>query len=273
MESIAISADGRKAVFGLHGGKLQIWDLESGGADGEPLHLDESPFRRKSHFEYIRVRISADGRTIVSKSWSPDIMRVWGMKSETAVPELLLTYKREMGNLELRGDGRTVVSGFGDGTLRLWKKKSETVFDEPLVIRKGNVDYLAISADGGTVVYASGDGKVGIWDGMGVGNAPDDSLVDDEHYDTPSSIALSLDGRRVICGFSNGMVRVWKIDSGTAPGELLLEQYHSTSSDSRVAEVTSVAINADGRRGLSSSRDKVWIWEVECNTVLAEISV
>ena len=265
---IAISANGRKAVSG-YDGTLQIWDLESGGAEGEPLHLvddlDEWPF-----LPDMKVGISADGRTIVSKSLSAGVMRVWGMQSETAVPEPLLTYRGKVRCLAISGDGRTVASSFGDGTLRLWKKKSETVFDEPLVIHKGDVDYFAISADGGTVVYASWDGKVGIWEDMGVGNAPDDSLV--EHKHLVSRMALSLDGRRVICGFRDGMVRVWKMDSGTAPDELLLEQEHSTSNDSRVAHVTRVAINADGRRGVSSSRYKVRTWDVECNTALAEIS-
>ena len=273
---VAISADGRKAVSGSYDGTLQIWDLESGGADGEPLHLvddlHEPPFFGRFCLTDVNVRISADGRTVVSNSFRAGIMRVWGMESETAVPEPLLTYMGNTVILAISSDGRTVVSNFEDGTLRLWKKKSETVFEEPLVIHKGNgYYYLAISADGGTVVYASRNGMVRIWDGMGVRNAPDEPLV--EHKKSVTEMALSLDGRRVICGFSDRMVRVWKMDGGTAPGELLLEQYHSKSNDSHRAKVTSVAINADGRRGLSSSDDMVRTWDVECNRALAEISV
>ena len=106
---------------------------------------------------------------------------------------------------------------------------------------------------------------------MGVGNAPDEPLV--EHKNSVTDMALSLDGRTVICRFSDGMVRIWKIDSGTAPGELLLEQEHSTSNDSRLAFVTSVAINEDGRRVVSSCGDKVRIWDVECNRALGNILV
>ena len=80
---------------------MQIWDLESGGADGEPLHLvddlDESPSSGDSRFTNISVGISAgaDGQ-LYPNHRSAGIMRVWGMESETAVPEPLLTYRGEV---------------------------------------------------------------------------------------------------------------------------------------------------------------------------------
>ena len=82
------------------------------------------------------------------------------------------------------------------------------------------------------------------------GSALDEPLLASKHFVT--DVVMSLNGRRVVSGFSDGIVNVWKMGGETAQVELLLENKPSTSNQSHVAKVTSVAINADGQRVVCS---------------------
>ncbi|KAG9076262.1 hypothetical protein FRC06_009602, partial [Ceratobasidium sp. 370] len=67
------------------------------------------------------------------------------------------------------------------------------------------------------------------------------------------AVAISPDSRRVVSGSSNGMVRVWDMDTGALVGDPLIG--HS-------AAVASVAFSPDGRRIVSGSYDEtVRMWD------------
>ena len=69
-----MSGDGQKIVFGYNDGTIQVWDVETGIADSEPL-----PGHERSVY---CVAISADGRTVVSCAYEDETVRVWALSTE-----------------------------------------------------------------------------------------------------------------------------------------------------------------------------------------------
>jgi WD40 repeat protein len=60
-------------------------------------------------------------------------------------------------------DGRTAVSGGGDGTVRVWDLTG-TAAPRELTRHVGWVEAVAVSADGQTAVSGGADGTVRVWD-------------------------------------------------------------------------------------------------------------
>ena len=104
--NVAISSGGRM-VLSNSNGTLQVWDVESGMAVGEPP--------RGHELGVSSVAISGDGRTVVSRSHDCTL-RVWDVESGRAIGEPLPDFEGwvHIHSVAISTDGRTVVSGSSD---------------------------------------------------------------------------------------------------------------------------------------------------------------
>ncbi len=140
-------------------------------------------------------------------------------------------------SVAVSADGLRVVAGDEGGTVSVWDGTSAR---EPLTLtgHSGRVSGVAISADGRRVVSAGIDGTARVWDGAS-GEA---KQVLRGHSGPVLSAAITPDGREVVTGGADGTVKVWD----AATGRLAL----SLTAD---ADVTGVAVSADGRRVVGAS--------------------
>jgi WD40 repeat protein len=288
VNSVSVTADGRRAVSGS-GDKparvwdLRVWDLET----GECLHVLEG------HTDKVEsVSVTPDGRRAVSGS-EDKTLRVWDLESGQCL-RVLEGHSRGVGRVSVTPDGRRAVSG-GDGTLRVWDLES----GECLRVLQGpGFHGVSVTADGRRAVSGSKDKMVRVWDlesgeclrvlegisgsvmsvhvtadGRRAVSAGDSTLrvwdlesgqclrVLEWHPDLVAGLSVTADGRRAISG-DNGTLRVWDLVSGECLRTL---EGHSHW-------VTSVSVTPDGRRVVSGSRDKTArVWDLlsgQCLPVL-----
>jgi len=78
------------------------------------------------------------------------------------------------------------------------------------------------------------------------------------------ALALSPDGKRVLCAIGDGTLELWDTTSGT----MIMRMEDGDK------EVRSVAVTRDGRRGLSMARNKtIRIWDLESGKELRRLAV
>jgi len=179
-------------------------------------------------------------------------------------------------SVALTSDGRRVVSGSSDGSVRLWEIESAI---ERAVLRghEGAVNGVAVSSDGLRIVSASQDKTVRIWDtGTGTqvgilrgswrsetwggGGVYLDTLTLHQHsVDEPaerhkgfSSVAIALDGHRIVCG-SEDDIRIWNLG--------ISDELSPPSRTLKVWFVQSVAITEDGQTIVSDGRFDLTAWD------------
>lgn len=155
----------------------------------------------------------------------------------------------------VRKDGKRVAAGTADGQLTVLSLESgkPVVTASVAVASSGGVAGLAYSPDGEKLATAAGDGSAKVWLLRG-----DAAPVEQSKYQSPiksgpnsqspplTAVAFSADGRFLVGGGAEGVVRIW--DVATAAEVRGLRGHGGW--------VTSVAYAPDGRGVLSASVDK-----------------
>ncbi|HUG89766.1 MAG TPA: protein kinase, partial [Planctomycetaceae bacterium] len=137
-------------------------------------------------------------------------------------------------------DGRTVLTGSGDGTARLWDAATGAPRGEPLR-HQNNVVALAFSPDGETVLTGSLDQTARLWDAAR--GAPLGEML--RHKGFVLAVAFSPDGATVLTGSSDRSGRLWDAVTGAPRGKPLRHE----------RSVGTVAFSPDGRAVLTGSAD------------------
>jgi small GTP-binding protein len=241
---IALSADGRRAVFSADGKTLQVWDIES----NRPLAL------LGGHTGNIwNVSLNGDGRYAVSGS-DDNTARVWDVESGQCAA-VLTGHTGAVYAVALSDDGRRALSGAGDDTVRVWEVEGGLCS----AVLKGHTDDLsgvAWSGDGRRILSASSDQTLRLWDAES-GRC---LVTFRGHTDQVYTAVFSRDGRRALSGSDDKTLRVWDVESGRC---LAVMKGHAN-------DVWSLAWGVDGRRALSGSDDRtVRLWDVESGRCLA----
>ena len=236
--SVAVSADGRRAVSGSLDHTVKVWDLES-GAELRSL---------AGHGHVVRsVAVSADGRRAVVSGSFDHTVKVWDLESGAELHSLKghSTFVR---SVAVSGDGRRAVSGSDDHTVKVWDLESGAELHS-LAGHSAFVRSVAVSGDGRRAVSGSDDHTVKVWD-LERG-AELHSL--EGHRGPVRAVAVSADGRRAVSGSSDRTVKVWD-----------LESYRCVSVfEGHTRAINGVALTPDGRIALSGSNDNtVHIWQL-----------
>ena len=278
--SVALHADGRRAVTGSWDKTVRVWDLDTGaclrtlhghtdGVTSVALHVDgrravtgsEDKTVRvwdldtgaclrvlEGHTDGVRsVALHADGRRAVTGGEDKTV-RVWDLDTGACL-RVLEGHTDGVRSVALHADGRRAVTGSWDKTVRVWDLDTGACL-KTLHGHAGHVESVALHADGQRAVTGSWDKMVRVWD-LDTGAC---LHVLEGHTDFVKSVALHADGRRAVTGSEDKTVRVWDLDTGAS-----LRTLHG-----HAGHVESVALHADGRRAVTGSVDHtVRVWDLD----------
>src|SRR5262245_35381863 len=235
--SLAFLPGGKKAVSGGGEGTIRIWDLETGkelkrfeGHEGTIYGLD----------------VSSDGKLLLTGG-EDKTMRLWDLDTGAEIRRFE-GHAGKVRAVAFSHDGKQAVSGciLGDNDLRIWDVKTgkeERKYSIPATPARGRRDFGNFS---GFSVRPEVFGGSGLIAPGGFGPFPD-------HTSGIASVAFSPDGKLVLAGCMDNVVRVFELSTGK---ERKLEGH--------TQQVHGAVFTPDGKRILSASYDQtVRLWDVE----------
>jgi len=236
VNSVCLSADGRRALSGGVDTALRLWEVATGRClRSFPGHTDS----------VLSVYLSADGRRALSGGMDRTV-RLW----DVATGRCLRTFEghiHAVNSVCLSPDGRWALSAGGNNIL-LWEVTTGRCL-RTFLGHKSGVSSISLSADGGQVLSGSGDKTLRLWQ-VATGRC---LRTFEGHTSWVSSVCLSADGRFALSGSGDKALRLWQVATGRC---LHTFEGHTDG-------VSSVCLSADGRFALSGSGDKTLrLWQV-----------
>ncbi|MBD3383721.1 hypothetical protein GF407_02240 [candidate division KSB1 bacterium] len=271
--AVRMTPDARCAVTAAEDRTLRFWDLHGGNC----LRVLEG------HTEVITaVDMTPDGALAISSSMDKTL-RLWNLKTGELLT-ILSGHEAGLTAVCMTADGCRAVSagGEGDGTLCIWNLHSGECL-RCREVDEGWINGMAITPDGFWIVTVSNDDTLRLWH-MGTGLCVDckqgystvnrrdvDITVDGRRIALPdldrsiqmmnrqtlkperyfksqpatiNSLRMTADGRRMICGGADGVLRLLNTESGY--GHIRICHLFS---------VESLALYPDGSHMLSASSD------------------
>ncbi|PMB49009.1 hypothetical protein CEN39_22020 [Fischerella thermalis CCMEE 5201] len=200
----------------------------------------------KNHSGSIKsLTFSPDSKTLVSGgSHNDGVIRLWSIKNGDIIGTIRKAQKTAVESVLISPDGQTLASCSNDYTVNLWNLKTNK-FTRSFIGHTSNVLSLAATPDGKILASGGLDG-IRLWDL--VKKRPLATLV---HYNNISKITISPDGQILASGETQGVVKLWNLNSGQ-----LIRQF---SAHTQV--VSGLAFTPDGQTLVTASHDgtiKLW---------------
>jgi RNA polymerase sigma factor (sigma-70 family) len=225
---LAFLPGGKKAVSGGADGAVRVWDLEGGkqlnrhgGHEGTVYGLD----------------VNRNGTSLLTGG-EDSTVRLWDLRTGKEVRRFV-GHEGKVRAVAFSADGRRAVSGtiLGDATLRIWDMETGQEVSKYTV--------AGAPAQGGRNIgiFKAGGLAPGGFGGFRVAGEPGGI----------ASVAFSPDGKLVLAGCMDNVLRVFELGTGK---ERKLEGH--------TQQLHGAAFTPDGKRILSASYDKtVRLWDVE----------
>jgi len=216
VRAVIISPDGRTLATSSHDGTLRLWDL------GGPQPKSRAPFHVDSEYA-TSLTFTPDGKKLISGN-SNGTLQVWDVSA--GQPRLLkkLGESKSQGErdenwgLAISPDGKMAATSGRFHSLRLWDLTPEGSSDP--IAPSGPRRYhgaLAYSPDGKTVASGNSDnGTLRLWN-VADPKSPQLQFVLDAHEQARSrrgtvhAVAFAPDGRVLVSGGDDGVVRFWNL--------------------------------------------------------------
>ena len=189
---LAFSPDGGALASGGADGKISVWSMPTG----------QSNSAWTGHRGPVRaVAFGSDGSSVATLG-RDDMVRVWNPRTGARLGEFSVTNQAADG-VGFSADGSLLVTSRGT-EIAVWDVRGRAVWRRWTMPDGAVVASVAVWADG---LVASGDrnGGITLWAANGgrqLQNFP-------AHSDGVSALAFSHDGRRLISGGADSMVKVW----------------------------------------------------------------
>jgi WD40 repeat protein len=246
IRSIAVTADGARAVSGGNDGIVRLWDL----ATGRELA------RLSGHVGLVNsVAVTADGSRAVSGG-DDGTVRVWDLPARRELAKLS-GHTGPVRGVAIIADGSRAVSGGDDGTVRVWDLAAGRELAK-FAGHAGPVRGVAVAADGSRIVSGGDDRTVRVWAWDLVTSGELARLTG--HTDLVQAVAVTADGNRAVSGGSDGTVRLWDLATGRELAEFT----------GHGSPVRGVAVTADGAQAVSGGTDRsVRVWDLVTSHELA----
>jgi WD40 repeat protein len=251
---LAAALHGDSVLTVSAGGVVRVWSA-AGPPGSRPLrlpHLTRDPDDRG----VWQLAFSADGRRVAAvPRYGP--VRVWRTDS-TGAPVVFDRAGCCAGRVLAAGfspEGRRVLTVSADDTLRVWSADGSTVRALPIGSGRDSLVGAVVSPDGTRVLTVAwvenrDASRVRVWSADGI-----DTLAVLRHPRVRVA-QFSRDGRRVVTGGEDGIVRVWRADTAAPPREF--------GAQGAVGAVGAVAFSPDARHVVGAGQDGVaWVWAVD----------
>lgn len=202
VNALAFSPDGKTLATGSgepsRGGEIKLWSV----ADGKLVR----EFAKVHSDAVFSLEFSPDGQSLASGA-ADKMARIIDLASGK-VARSLEGHTHHILGVSWSADGRTLATAGADGVVKVWdfttgeRKKNLDGYDKEVTA----VHFVAASTN---VVTSSGDNKVRL-----VGTDGKEVRVFPEVGDYMQSVAVSADGKGVIAGGQDSVLRVWSADDG-----------------------------------------------------------
>jgi WD40 repeat protein len=206
VHSVAYSPDGKTLAAGCDDRVVRFWDTTSGKEVGTPV---------KDRYRKAGLAFSPDGKLLFMK------LDTAGMVYDRVKGKPVGGPLMNNGSWVFAGafsqDGKTLVTGGGDGTARLWDVAALEPFeiDYANIMRnqpdatlvhtpQAPVCAVAFSPDGKLIATGCFDGTVKLWDA--ITRKPIGTPF--RHQDRVEAVAFSADSKLVVTGSRDGTARV-----------------------------------------------------------------
>ncbi|KAJ2912082.1 hypothetical protein MD484_g8332, partial [Candolleomyces efflorescens] len=255
VNSVGISADGKRIASGASNGTIRVWDAEQREQLGQPM---------RGHAKAVYSVAFLPNGNVISGSLDATI-RIWDAETGMEVGEPMRGHQGSVEDLVISSDGQYIVSASIDKTIRIWELETRK---EVGVLRNSQggslhpVTSVAISMDGKRIVSGHQDGIIRIWD-RERGEEVGPSLALDQEGDTKvNSVAISPDGKLIASGHKDHTIRIWDLETRGQLGDTL--QGHT-------GKVFCVAFSHDSNHLVSASGDyTIRVWDVYEGTQVGE---
>lgn len=269
LETLAISADGRRLAAGGWNGQAKIWTLEG---DRPPVIL-----AHESTSFVNAVAFAPDGQLVAtgSSDRAGGYLRLWDAGSGQPVRRLE-GHTDAVTGVHFSRDGKRLLTSSYDATARLWNVETGELI-RTFAGHDWWVWSAAFSPDERRLVTASHDGSAIVWTtDTGEPNPVPFLGHRKDGSQTPVFAAVfAPDGRRVASGGLDNCVLIWDPDElqpfdyaraigGRKPP---LQPYVTLAGHK--AAVHALAFSQDGKRLVSGSHDNaVIVWDAETGAVI-----
>jgi WD40 repeat protein len=242
VNTIAVYADGRRAICGLWGGALKIWDPETGEELGTLTGHTGNVNAVAEYAAGKRAITAADDHTL----------KIWDLEAYAELP-LSSRHTGVVTAIAASGKEGWAVSESSDHTLKVWDLETGREL-RTLSGHTKEVEAVAVCAGGRRAISGSHDETIRVWD-LETGA----ELRKLSNWGPVHSVAVYAGGRRAICGLSSGALQIWDLETGTVLGTLRGESFRPA---------TDVAVYDSDRRAISASVDQFMVWDLETGTLL-----
>jgi RNA polymerase sigma factor (sigma-70 family) len=305
--SVAFAPDGKHIATGTWFGSTYIWDAATGkllhtlpgspggvtavafAPDGKTLAVGGSVADSVRLFDMANAKevhhLSGGGLPLSSMN-TPDSSVAFSQKGDllaAAHGNVIRLWNAGTGKLVRRFAGHTervfavvflphrrqLASAAGDGTVRLWDVDSGAELRRMTAAQRNwRVQTLAASDDGSVLISGSDDNNLSIWD-TATGSALYQS-AGDKSWMNRRVFSVALSKGQLAAGYSNGLVRVWKLPeidklrrptSATPPGGWQDDVLAKV--DGHCEGLSAVSVSPDNKFAATASSDRtVRVWDL-----------
>jgi WD40 repeat protein len=207
--SVAFSPDGSLIATASDDETTRLWTLDGGS---EPTVL-------RGHDGSVEiVAFSPDGSRLLTAS-EDATARLWNLDDPSSLSVVLSSHEGSLTRARFSSDGSRILTAAADGGVHVWSADGS---GEPVVLARGSgfaTIFQAVFSPDGTQVAATAFNRyyARVWDADG---GEPIRLVHERGprgLGNPIAVVFSPDGKRVVTGSGNGLVRVWDADGSGEP--------------------------------------------------------
>jgi WD40 repeat protein len=244
VNSVSYSPNGKILASASDDQTIKLWDAVSGR---------ELRTLRGHRGGVTKISYSPDGKTLASSSLDKTV-KLWNIETGHEI-RTLTGHKKFVINVRYSPNGRILASTSGDNTMKLWD--AESGHEIRTLIQNQYILDFSYSPDGRTLASTNGT-SIKLWD-IASGN---EIRTLAGHQDNIWSVNYSPDGKTLVSGSEDKMIRAWDIVSGR---ELFFLAGHQDT-------VNSVIFSPDGEAIASASDDDtIKLWDLKSKLKLRNI--